>query len=161
FAQAALGADYQMVRPAWAPPLVVLLLWLHVGLLLTGHRAWLLATDVPLLLITAGHLWRWQPWKARRIPLLWTLFAAFAWLPIALALSTARSVTLLLFGTPIFGLAPLHALGAGLAASMVFAMATRVSMGHSGRPLRMERHAIVCFLILQAAAVARVCAELS
>jgi uncharacterized protein involved in response to NO len=38
-------------------------------------------------------------------------------------------------------------------------MVTRVTMGHSGRPLKMDRIALACFLGLQAGAVARVGSE--
>jgi len=43
----------------------------------------------------------------------------------------------------------------------VVAMATRVTMGHSGRPLRMDRWALACFLGVQLAAVARVAGEVA
>lgn len=141
--------------------MVVLLLWAHAALAFTGHADWLFITDLPLLVICTGHLLCWQPWKTRRVPLLWSLYVAFAWLPVALALSSAQSLALRFSGVYILGLAPLHALAIGLAASMVFAMVTRVSMGHSGRPLRMPGFAVVCFLILQLAVIARICAELS
>lgn len=160
FAAAKLDGDYQIFRPRWTPPLVVLLLWGHAAMLVSNRGAWLFATDLPLLLITGWQLVRWQPWKARRDPLLWTLFVAFAWLPVALALSVLQSLALQLHGIHLLGLAPLHALAIGLAASMVFSMATRVSMGHSGRALRMPPFAVICFIILQLAVITRLCAEL-
>ncbi|HET9679810.1 MAG TPA: NnrS family protein [Gammaproteobacteria bacterium] len=160
FSKAALG-EHSMYRPKWAPPVVVLLFWCHVALSMNGLSQWLLVSDIPLAAITLWHWYRWQPWTARRVPLLWTLYTAFAWLPIALMLSSAQSLTLLLSGTYILGLAPLHALAIGLVTSMVVAMVTRVSLGHSGRPLRMDRLSIVSFLLLQVAVVARICAEIN
>jgi uncharacterized protein involved in response to NO len=38
-------------------------------------------------------------------------------------------------------------------------MVTRVTMGHSGRPLRMDRFMLGCFLVLQAGALVRVIGE--
>lgn len=160
FASAALGRGYRIVRPQWSLPLVVLLLWTHAALLAWGQVDWLFVADVPLLLLTGWHLVCWRPWQARGNPLLWSLFVAFAWLPLALALSAVQSLVLRFTGAYVLGLAPLHALAAGLVASMVFAMVTRVSMGHAGRTLRMPRPAVVCFLILQLAAVARICVEI-
>lgn len=160
FANAVLKPHYHMFRPRWAPTVVIPLLWLHAVLLLTDLAAWVVIPDVPLLLITSGLLWRWQPWKTYREPLLWSLFVAFTWLPIALALSVWQSFAVVALDGSTLGLAPLHALAIGLVASMIFAMATRVSMGHSGRPLKMERFAVICFVILQIAAVARICAVL-
>jgi uncharacterized protein involved in response to NO len=40
-------------------------------------------------------------------------------------------------------------------------MVTRVTMGHSGRPLAMDRAALACFVAVQAAAVARVASEIA
>lgn len=161
FANAVLKPNYSMYRPRWAPAVVIPLLWLHAVLLLTDFAAWVIVPDLPLLALTGWLLWRWQPWKTYREPLLWSLFVAFAWLPVALALSAWQSFALLALGGSTLGLAPLHALAIGLVASMIFAMATRVSMGHSGRMLKMERFAIVCFVILQIAAIARICAVLN
>lgn len=160
FARAALGEHYPMVRPHWLPPIVIALLWLHALLMLLGHGAWVFVTDAPLLALTAGLLLCWRPWQTRHNPLLWSLFLGFAWLPVALALSLAQSAARHFAGVYILGLAPLHALAIGMAASMVFAMATRVSLGHSGRALRMPRLAVTCFCILQLAALARIGAEL-
>ncbi|HLQ85713.1 MAG TPA: NnrS family protein [Salinisphaeraceae bacterium] len=161
FAASALGKDhYHMYRPVWGPPAVLALAWLHVAIMLLGRFEWLFVSDIPLLLVTAWHLLRWQPLKARRIPLLWTLFAAFTWLPLALLLSTVQSLVGLFTGTHILGYAPLHALAIGLVASMIFSMATRVSLGHSGRALRMPRFVVACFLILQLAVLARIFAEM-
>jgi uncharacterized protein involved in response to NO len=39
-------------------------------------------------------------------------------------------------------------------------MVTRVTMGHSGRPLRMDRTTLACFLGVQLAAVSRVGSEI-
>jgi uncharacterized protein involved in response to NO len=38
---------------------------------------------------------------------------------------------------------------------------TRVTMGHSGRPLRMDRLTLACFLVLQAGAASRVVSEVA
>lgn len=160
FASSALGGDYRLVRPRWSPPVVVLLLWAHATLTLMDHAGLLFIVDLPLLIITVSHLIAWQPWKTRHNPLLWTLFTAFAWLPVALTLSAIQSLMLQISGVSILGYAPLHALAIGLAASMVFAMATRVSMGHSGRSLYMPRFAVVCFVILQLAVITRLGAEI-
>jgi uncharacterized protein involved in response to NO len=44
---------------------------------------------------------------------------------------------------------------------MLVAMVTRVTMGHSGRPLRMGPAALACFAGVQLAAVARVGSEIA
>jgi uncharacterized protein involved in response to NO len=47
----------------------------------------------------------------------------------------------------------------GFFGGLLIAMVTRVTMGHSGRRLAMDRVAFACFLAVQAAAAARVLSE--
>jgi uncharacterized protein involved in response to NO len=54
---------------------------------------------------------------------------------------------------------PLHALGIGFFASIVIGMATRVALGHSGRPIGEDRWAWPLFLALQGVIVLRLAAE--
>lgn len=158
FAQGVL-TDYTAFRPAWVPAAGALLFLLHTVLALLGHPQWLFLADGPLAIVSAWLLWRWQPWRARALPLLWTLFLAFAWMPVGLALSAVNSLSLAGHGSAPLGHAPLHALGMGVLTGMVMAMATRVSLGHAGRSLVMDRLSLYCFLILQLAVVARLVAE--
>ena len=44
---------------------------------------------------------------------------------------------------------------------MLVAMVTRVTMGHSGRALQMDRATLACFFGIQAAAVARIGSEIA
>ena len=154
-------ADYRRSQPVWSPPLVVALSLGHGVLAFNGHHAWLFTVDLPLALITGWHALRWRGWAASHVPLLWSLHMAFAWLPIAAVLSAVQSLALFAGYGAVLGLAPTHALGMGLATSMVFAMVTRVSLGHSGRRLEMDNLSVLCFLILQLAVVARLLAEVT
>jgi uncharacterized protein involved in response to NO len=58
------------------------------------------------------------------------------------------------------GQAPLHALTLGFFASMLLGMASRVTMGHSGRPLTADEFMWRAFCLMQAAAILRVVSEL-
>jgi uncharacterized protein involved in response to NO len=69
-------------------------------------------------------------------------------------------VSFALTGDWLLGRAPLHALGIGFLSSLVVAMASRVTLGHSGRKLVMDRFTLGCFLALQVAAILRVGSEL-
>jgi uncharacterized protein involved in response to NO len=104
---------------------------------------------------------RWTSLAARGKPLLWTLYVAFAWLPVAMLLQTLRDLGFVLTGEWLLGRAPIHALGIGYFGGMLLAMVTRVTMGHSGRPLRMDLPVLACFTAVQLAAVARVLSELT
>ena len=146
---------YVVRRPAWSLPL----LWL----LLLGHLACdalelpLLRAPVDALLALAflGHWIAWQPWKARRPGLLAVLYLAFAWLPLTFALFAVAGLR----GEDAYGpwsMAALHALTVGFFGSMLVAMVTRVTHGHSGRPLTMGPIAWFTFVAVQAVAAGRV-----
>ncbi|RDS84915.1 NnrS family protein [Dyella monticola] len=151
---------YASRRPAWSIPVVWMLLVLHIVLSALHHAAWLWIPDAALAGVFAWHALAWQPWKAMQPGLLAVLHLAFAWLPIAFVLYTVQSVWLLLNHTAILGLAPLHVMTIGYFGSMLVAMVTRVTHGHSGRPLQMGFIAWTCFILLQVVVLLRVRAEL-
>ena len=86
------------------------------------------------------------------------LHVAFLWLGLAMSLYAVQSLLLLVSSgrTHVLGLAPLHALTIGLLASIVLAMASRVTLGHSGRELVADGVTWALFLGFQATAVVRV-----
>lgn len=154
------AANYRMVRPAWSLPLMWLLLLAHLVLELGHWTAWLWVSDAPLALFFAWHWLAWQPWKAMRPGLLAVLFIAFAWLPISFGLYAAQSLIEWTHGSQIWGRIPLHVLTIGFFGSMLVAMVTRVTQGHSGRPLQMGPISWITFAALQVVVLLRVIAEL-
>lgn len=88
FTQAAVPG-YRAVRPTWWLVAVSLLFAARLGLMVSGRLAWLWLADLPLASLTLYTAWRWRPLSARGIPLLWTLCAAYLWLPFGLALQGA------------------------------------------------------------------------
>src|SRR5688572_20773796 len=116
---------------AWLAAFWVLAL-AHLMLELSHAYAWLWAADLPLAAMTAWLLVRWQPLAARGRGLLAVLFAAFAWLPLAFALYALQSGWFAATGEFVLGRAPVHALAVGYFGSMLVAMVTRVTQGHSG-----------------------------
>ncbi len=100
------------------------------------------------------HAWRmagWQGLRTLRQPILWSLHLAYAWLPLGFVLKAIDLGTDLPIGT--FWL---HAFGAGAAATMVLAVTTRVSLGHTGRPLVVAPAVAVAYGLLALAAAVRV-----
>jgi len=150
---------YRVVRPRWSLPLVWVLLLAHLLLDWRGALGWLWLVDVPLALVFAWHALAWQPWKAMRPGLLAVLHLAFAWLPIAFTLYAVQDVIYATTGRLLFVRAPLHALAIGYFGSMLVAMVTRVTQGHSGRPLQMGAVAWLCFGLLQVVVLVRLRAE--
>lgn len=119
--------------PAWRPFRLLDLGLLGCGLLalgaITGWR-WL---DAPVAFAMSAGLaytsWRWGLRASLANRLLAMLHLSFAWLAPALFLYGLDRV-----GVPV-GAAPVHALGMGCFATMLVGFVTRVTLGHSGRPL--------------------------
>lgn len=151
---------YMVIRPRWSLPLVWLLLLAHLLLDWRGAPGWLWLADIPLALVFGWHALAWQPWKAMRPGVLAALHLAFAWLPLAFVLYALQDVMYAASGRLVLGRAPLHALAIGFFGSMLVAMVTRVTQGHSGRPLQMGAVAWLCFGLLQLVALLRIRAEL-
>lgn len=101
--------------------------------------------------IQAVRLIQWRTLKTLRQPIVWVLHLAYIWLPIGLALKAVALLT---------GAAPaafwLHALTIGAAATMILAVMTRASLGHTGRPLVIDPVIALAYLLLTAAALVRV-----
>lgn len=151
--------NYVAWRPPWILFAVVALAYARLLVGTAGALSVLVVLDIVMFALTALCTIRWTSLQARGNPLAWTLYAGFAWLPVAILLQAARDLGFVVTGQWLLGRAPIHALGMGFFAGMLVAMVTRVTMGHSGRPLNMDRITLVCFLGLQAAAVARVGSE--
>lgn len=76
----------------------------------------------------------WGGSKTGGVPLLWILHAGYLWIALGLIL---RGVSLLIPGY-IPASAALHALTAGAMGSLILGMIARVSLGHTGRPLKVK-----------------------
>jgi uncharacterized protein involved in response to NO len=153
-------AGYQPWRPMWLLAAMWTALALRLGLDLGPARAWTWTADGALLALTDLAWWRWWP-RGDKPGLLTVLFAGLAWLPIAAALYTADGVVAAVTGTAALGRAPAHALFIGFFGSVLIAMVTRVTQGHSGRPLVMPAVAWFAFVAIQLVAIIRVGGELA
>ena len=153
-------AHYKPQRPMWTLAAFWPLALLHVWLELRHAYEWLWLADAPMAILTGWLLAQWWPRDTSMPGLLRVLFIGFAWLPIAFALYGIQSLWFALNGDFILGRAPAHALFIGFFGSLLVAMVTRVTQGHSGRPLVLGRVAAFAFAIVQLTAVLRVVAEL-
>ena len=142
---------------AWKP-YGLLWFWLAgcVLLALAGVLNWRMAEAVvasALAISFAVTSWRWGLRASFANRLLAMLHMSFAWLSIVFALQAASA-----FGLNM-GSASLHALGLGFMATMLVAFVSRVSFGHSGRPLVVSNTLWVLYLALHLAAAMRVLAS--
>jgi uncharacterized protein involved in response to NO len=151
---------YRMVRPMWTLAAAWLLFVSHVALELRHAYDWLWLPDLPLLALCAGLLVAWWP-RGRLPPLLRVLYLGFAWLPIAFALYAWQSAWYSITGEFTLDRAPAHALFIGFFGSLLVAMVTRVTQGHSGRPLVLGGAAGAAFVVVQLVAVTRIVAEIA
>ncbi|MBT7950557.1 MAG: NnrS family protein [Gammaproteobacteria bacterium] len=160
FFSGAVLENYVMHRPNWSLPLIIVCLCGHACIELIGEIQWSFLFDFPLA-ITALYLsYRWGFLRSFKVPLLTVLHVGFLWLSIAMLLYGMQSLALFISGKYILGRAPLHAIGIGFVSSMMLAMATRVSLGHSGRALMASKIVLACFCLLQLAAVSRIVSEI-
>lgn len=141
----------------WRPDWLLGALWALLALRIVGELAVqpVIAGSAAAGLAACTAVMAWQWWPRGPVPgLLRVLFWGFAWAPLGFALGALAA-----FGLPL-GLAPTHALALGFAASLLVAMVTRVTHGHSGRPLAMVPIAWLAFAGVQLAAVLRIVAAL-
>lgn len=101
-----------------------------------------------------GHAYRlsgWRGFRTRGESILWVLHVAYAWLPIGLGLKA-----LWLLGGVSFATKWQHALAMGVFGTMILAVMTRASLGHTGRALAVSRAITVAYVLLTLAVLARV-----
>jgi uncharacterized protein involved in response to NO len=151
--------DYVVYRPMWSLALFWVMALIHLGLEITRLNAWLWLPDSVLALLSIHLLWRWWP-RDSVPPLMRVLLLGFAWLPIAMLLYSLQSIWLLATDQLILGRAPAHALFIGFFGSLLVAMVTRVTQGHSGRPLLLGWPAGFAFVMIQIVCIFRIVAEL-
>jgi uncharacterized protein involved in response to NO len=124
--------------------------------------AWLTGpseTPIGIVLVAAAILQavRWARWSGYRTfadPLVLVLHVGYAWVPVGVAL----------LGFSLMGLVPrsaaIHALTAGAMATMILAVMTRASLGHTARELKAGPATVVVYLLVTIGAVLRVFASL-
>jgi uncharacterized protein involved in response to NO len=97
----------------------------------------------------------WAPHRTLHKPILWILHLSYGWIVVHLALR----------GLAGFGLIPAvlatHALTVGAIGGLTLGMMTRTARGHTGRTLDTGRAEVAAYLLIQAAALARVVVPLA
>ena len=154
-------SDYRLFHPRWT---LYVMLSCSMGHLIFEQlqlNQWLFVVDVPLALVALLHTYKWRLMDSFKDRLLAVLHMAFLWLGIAMTLFSIQSLYLLLNAELILNKAPLHALSIGFFSSLLIAMASRVSYGHSGRSLILDNKTWTLFLGLQLAALCRILADSS
>jgi len=125
--------------------------------------AWIIAPEARsagmLLLVAAAlqaaRLARWGGLRAIRDPLVFILHVGYFWVPAGLALLGAS-----VLGAPFPRSTAIHALTAGAMGTMILAVMTRASLGHTGRELKASPQTVFLYALVTLGAALRVAAPL-
>jgi uncharacterized protein involved in response to NO len=128
-----------------------------VVLTVLGLATWVLSPTgwIPAVLLAAAavlQIYRFSAWKSfvtRGRPILWVLHAAYAWIPLGLALLSLAELGLVSASTGV------HALAVGATGGLIIGMITRTARGHTGRPLRVSKAEVAAYGLVLAAALLR------
>jgi uncharacterized protein involved in response to NO len=135
---------------------------LTIGVTAMALASWLAAwpdeLTTGLLLVSAAilqaaRLVRWRGYRTFRDPLVVILHVGYGWVPIGLLL-----LGLGLIGTDVPRTVAIHALTAGAMATMILAVMTRATLGHTGRELRADAGTTLLYALVTLGAALRVAA---
>ncbi|MGE8068807.1 NnrS family protein [Pseudomonas sp. NPDC089569] len=155
FIQRGLNRSAQRATSAW-PTRVLLVSGLFAALTFAlgwqdAPSLWLAALFVLMGALHLQRLWRWHDRGIWRVPLLWSLYLAYAWLVVAvfaMALWHAGRMPQQSLAT--------HSLAVGGVGGLILAMIARVSLGHTGRPLLPSKAIVAGFALVLIAGLSRV-----
>jgi uncharacterized protein involved in response to NO len=106
-------------------------------------------------LAQGARLARWGGLRSARDPLVFILHVGYAWIPTGLLLLAAS-----IFGAEVPRSAAIHALTAGAMATMILAVMTRATLGHTGRELIANAPTTFLYILVTLGALLRVAAPL-
>ncbi len=101
-------------------------------------------------LANAVRLAGWRGLATLNSPILWVLHLGYAWIVVGFVLLGMSSFT-----NWISEAAAMHAFGTGAAGTMILAIMTRASLGHTGRALDVHGSIITAYVLVSVAAVLR------
>lgn len=146
----AISAARIRVRPLLEKAvLITTVLFVILGTFFASHKLFAILGFVLFVL----QLWRWigwDPWASRRVPILWVLHLGYFWIVIGFWLMAL---------TPFLSLMPslaTHTFTAGAMGVLIYGMITRVSLGHTGRPIRATPLITLGYVLVNLAALVRV-----
>lgn len=97
----------------------------------------------------------WRGWYTLQEPMLWILHLSLLWIPLGFVLMVFAQPGpwgAALWGHNVWS----HALGVGAMGGLIIGVMTRVSLGHTGRPLVLPKSQLVGYALIHAGALIRV-----
>ena len=101
--------------------------------------------------LNGARLFLWRGWATRSAPIVFILHIGYAWLVAGLLLSAASAWT-----AAVPASIASHAFATGAAGTMILAVMTRASLGHTGRSIAAPRAVIWSYFFITIAALTRV-----
>ena len=142
-------ANYAPWRPYWLLGIFWLASLVATAGVMLSMPLLAAAGYLGLCLLCAVMAWRWCP-RSAAPGLLWVLIIGFGWAPIGYGLEALSALN-----GNFASRDGIHALTIGFAGSLLIAMVTRVTQGHSGRPLKMPVPGWIAFAGVQLSVAAR------
>lgn len=115
------------------------------------HPALLLVVSGIAALTNGRRFLRWGFQHSGSDPLLWSLHLSYAFIPLGFVLLALQPLGLM-HNTS----AALHSFTVGAMGGMILAMISRVTLGHTGRPLNPHKLVSLAFVFILAAALVRI-----
>lgn len=148
-------------KSSWLPSPNTLIDTAAVGVLAAALILWAFLPNhrvtgallIAAALLNAVRLSRWAGIASWHEPLLFILHVGYGWVALGTAL---LGLSIFNIGVPVAS--AIHALTAGAIAVMILAVMPRVTLGHTGRELTANRATAAVFVLINVAAIARVCA---
>jgi uncharacterized protein involved in response to NO len=154
------GTQTQKVNHlAWLETLVISSTLLLAIVYIANLQTILPRIVVALIFVTAAiahtiRAIRWRPQVTFKTPLVWSLHAAYWFIPVSFALFAMHHM-----GENVLISTALHGLTAGAISSLILAMIARITLGHSGRPLTPHWMVKYGFVLITLAGVTRLLAN--
>jgi len=149
FTERGLG-DFTATRYKWLEYAVPVLMVAWVIAMMSGHLISIICLSAANAVI---HLVRQAGWikaKLFRVPLLWILHIGYLFISIGFALQTLAALGII---SPSLAI---HAFAAGGIGSLTLGMMSRVSLGHTARPLKVNAVIVTSFVLIALAGIVRV-----
>ena len=122
-----------------------------VGDVVAPQSVWNGAVALAASALQGARLVQWKGYRTLRDPLIWVLHLGYGWLVIGLAFKGLWLIAAFPFAEKW-----LHAVTVGAFATMIIAVMTRASLGHTGRSLIAPTPIAIAYLLISLAAAIRV-----
>lgn len=143
------GVQPRQWRAVEIAAIVTVVAWILAKLFAPGS-GWHVAAAGLAAVVHGIRVAAWHVRPLWRVPLLWVLWLGLAWLAVGFLLDALGAAGLVMPSLAT------HAFTAGTIGVLTLGMMARVSLGHTGRPMRSARAIDVAFGLVNAAAVVRV-----